>query len=390
MIKKVAVLGAGNAGCTFSGHLGMKGFKVRLFEYPRYKANIEGIIEKGGVEVTGAVQGFGKMELASTSMDEVVSEADLILVPVPAFAHEVIMSDLSQYLEDGQIIVFLPGNYCSIRFHNLLRERGIKKNILIAETNSMLYACRSIGPAKVHIRSIKNQLPLAALPAIHTGQVVNALNQCINNFVPGSNVLEISLGNLNCVVHSPTAILNAGRIENVKEGFDFYCEGMTESVTRVIEAVDHERLLVGSKLSLKLSSLKKTFIEYYNLRGKDLHELLTTSPIHANAGSPESLKDRYLSEDVPFGLVPISSLGKYLGCPTPNTDALIQLASTLNQTDYLAEGITMEKLQLTDLSLAEMKGFIEQGLDQKTAASDLKHNSGVDRMTGGDNIVSIS
>ncbi|MBA1336223.1 MAG: hypothetical protein HPY66_2468 [Firmicutes bacterium] len=361
MIKKVAVLGAGNAGTTFSGHLAIKGFEVRLYEAPQFKQNLKAIIEKGGVEVTGVVEGFGRVEKATTDMKEAVSGADLILMAVPAFAHEFMMNEYLPHAEEGQIVVFLPGNYGDIRFYNLLKEKGMEDKVDVASTASMIYACRRIEANKVKIMAIKYQMPVAVLPSRKTEKVVKALKELFEEFVPAKNVLEVSLNNLNCVLHTPTSILNAGRIENTKGNFDFYWEGMTESVCRVLEAVDNERLCIGEKLGINLVSTKRMLYDFYGLKGKDLHEIVTTSEVHGGSGSPGHLKHRYVVEDTLFGLVPISSLGKYLGCDTPNTDAVIRLASTLNNADYWKEGITVEKLGFEKMNKKEIVEFLERG-----------------------------
>jgi len=50
------------------------------------------------------------------------------------------------------------------------------------------------------------------------------------------------------------------------------------------------------------------------------------------------LKMRYLTEDVPYGLVPVSSISKMLNVPSPTVDAIIRLVSIINQTDYEMKG----------------------------------------------------
>jgi opine dehydrogenase len=47
---------------------------------------------------------------------------------------------------------------------------------------------------------------------------------------------------------------------------------------------------------------------------------------------PESLKDRFVTEDVPYGMVLLSTLGDLLGISTPIHDKVIQLASFINCT----------------------------------------------------------
>ena len=74
MIRKVAVLGAGNGGHAFCAHLVMDGFEVRLFEARQFKRNIEPIEARGGIEAFGDRCGFAKIDIVSTKMEEVLAQ----------------------------------------------------------------------------------------------------------------------------------------------------------------------------------------------------------------------------------------------------------------------------------------------------------------------------
>lgn len=59
----IAVLGAGNAGCSLAGNMTLEGFDVSLAELPAFKKNIEAPLKRGGVEVAGELNtGFAKIE----------------------------------------------------------------------------------------------------------------------------------------------------------------------------------------------------------------------------------------------------------------------------------------------------------------------------------------
>jgi len=165
-------------------------------------------------------------------------------------------------------------------------------------------------------------------------------------------------------VHCATSVLNAGRIENTKGDFMFYWEGMTESVCRVLEEVDRERVAVAEKLGIKLMSNLDFLRKVYPLenKGVDLRDFLTHSSVHGGHGGPDAPKDlhyRYISEDVPNGLVPTSEYGKLTSVPTPAIDSIILLASILNSTDYRKEGRTLDKMGLSEKSCSEILEFIE-------------------------------
>jgi opine dehydrogenase len=76
---------------------------------------------------------------------------------------------------------------------------------------------------------------------------------------------------------------------------------------------------------------------------------------------PGHLKDRYVTEDVPYGMVLLSTLGDLLGVPTPTHDAVIQLASIINRTDYWKTGRGIKQLGLYNLDKKGLKRFLLEG-----------------------------
>jgi len=364
MMKKIAILGAGNGGFAFSGHLALKGFEVRLYEDPKFEKNIEKVKEKGGIEVVGAVKGFGKTALVSTDIEPVLAGAEVVMIVVPAFAQMTIFKTALPYLEDGQIVVFWPGNYSSIVAKKIMKEKGIYKKVLLVDTTSLIYATRKIGANKVDIFVEKADLPVACLPATDTLSVIEVLKEIVPQISPAKNVLEVGLSNGNFVMHCGTTILNAGWIDYTKGDFEFYRHGMTESVCRVLEKVDEERIAVGKALGLELeSSLEQVKKWYPSETGTTIYEYFHHSRLHGGHGpnAPKSIKERYLTEDVPFGLVVVSSFGKFLNVPTPTIDSLIWLASILNKEDYYKSGRNLDCLGFSGMHKEDIISYVNIG-----------------------------
>ena len=71
---------------------------------------------------------------------------------------------------------------------------------------------------------------------------------------------------------------------------------------------------------------------------------------------------RYITEDIPYGLVPLAYLGDLAGVPTPIMDAMIDLASTVNHVNYRKEGMTLEKLGLGGRKVEEIQSMIDKDL----------------------------
>ena len=77
--------------------------------------------------------------------------------------------------------------------------------------------------------------------------------------------------------------------------------------------------------------------------------------------APASLDYRFLNEDVPYGLVLLSELGRLAGIATPTMDHLIQLACVATGKDYRAQGLTLERLGLGGRDLESALALLDHG-----------------------------
>ncbi|MFA6949510.1 MAG: NAD/NADP octopine/nopaline dehydrogenase family protein [Lentimicrobiaceae bacterium] len=349
----IAVLGAGHGGLAMAGHLALMGYEVRLFN--RSEERLWGVKSSGGIELTGEKAGFGAIQTATTSMKEALADAQLIMVVVPALAHRWIAEQTAPYLRDGQIIVLHPGRTLgALEFKQVLNEMKVTADVIISEAQTFIYASRATGPAQVRIFSIKNSIPVASIRAHLIPIVIKQLRALYPQFVPGDNVFKTSFDNIGSIFHPALCILNAGWIEDDAE-FQFYHQGATSSIAQVLESADKERIAVAEALGIRAISALQWFYMAYSTTGATLFEAMRKNPGYKGIMAPHTLKMRYLEEDVPFSLVPISSVGKMFKVPTPTINSLINLASILNNENYLKNGRTSERLGINKMSLRELR-----------------------------------
>lgn len=57
-----------------------------------------------------------------------------------------------------------------------------------------------------------------------------------------------------------------------------------------------------------------------------------------------------------------ASLGDLLGVATPTARAIIHICSVVHNTDYWAQGRTVEKLGLANMSISELRRYLETGV----------------------------
>jgi len=337
-----------------AGHLGLMGFDVRLFN--RTLARLEAVQVRGGVELGGdELSGFGPVTAVSDQVGDLLEDVDVIMVVVPANAHEFIARQCAPHLRDGQTIVINPGRtFGALAFGQELRSQGCTADVTLAETQTFLYASRVIGPGQARIFRIKNSIPLATVRAHRIPRCLDLVRRAFPQFVPGDNIFKTSFNNIGSVFHPALMLLNAGWVEDPAD-FEFYYQGTTPSVATVLEELDAERVAVAAALGIQAFSAREWLYLAYDAVGRNLHQA-----IHANLGyhgilAPHRMEMRYLTEDVPFSLVPMSSIGRQFGVSTPIMDAFITLASSMHGRDYRAEGRTVESLGIAGLSLKQLR-----------------------------------
>jgi len=359
-----AVIGAGHGGKAMAAHLALMGFSVSL--YNRTYARIEIIKKRGGIELLdggeGGPHGFGKLVRITSDMEEAIKDVAVLMVVLPSSAHADIAHAMAPYLQDGQIIVLHPGRTCgALEFSKVLRDMQCSADVTIAEAETFIYASRSDGPAQARIFRIKEAVPLAALPALRTGKVLDAIHPAYPQFIDGIDVLHTGLNNMGAIFHPALTLLNAGWIEATHGDYQFYIDGVTPSVARMLEVLDRERVTVASSLGIRARTALEWLKLAYDTDGEDLHGAIHNQEGYYGIKAPLSLNHRYLFEDVPMSLVPIASLGTRYGVSVRGMESMIRIASIIHRTDYWRRGRTVEKLGLAQWSVSELTRFVKEG-----------------------------
>jgi opine dehydrogenase len=78
-------------------------------------------------------------------------------------------------------------------------------------------------------------------------------------------------------------------------------------------------------------------------------------------GTPKSLDHKFITEDVPTGLIPMSEIGSATQVKTPAIDALIETVRNMTGKDFAAEARTLKRLGLSGLDAHQIRRVIEKG-----------------------------
>jgi len=357
---KICVIGAGNGGQALAGYLALKGYDVSL--YNRSEKRIAPILKTRKIKLEGEVNATTQISFATTDISEAIKGRKLLMVVVPANAHREVAEKLASLLEDGQIIVLNPGRTAgALEFANVLKEKGVQKDVVIAEAQTFVFASRMSNPGVVRIFRIKNAVPVAALPAARNKDLEETLLKVMPEFELAPNTLYTSFNNIGAVFHPATIVLNAGWVETTFGKFEFYFEGISPSVAKVLEAIDKERCAVARKFGIEPMTAVQWLSYAYDVKGKDLYDAIHNNEGYRGIQAPTSLENRYILEDVPTSLVPISAFGKLVKVKTPTIDAIVKLASIMMGVDFFKEGRNFERLHLKGKTLEEVKRIMEEG-----------------------------
>lgn len=347
------VLGAGHGGMAMAAHLAILGFNVNIFN--RTESRIVPVQQREGILLSGEIEGFGRIRKATSDIAEALVDTDVLMVVVPASGHRYMAEVCAPHLRDGQVVILNPGRtFGALEFKQVIKRMGCTADVVVGETQTLIYASRSLGPGEAKIFRIKHSVPLATIPAYRIPDVLKVVRQAIPQFTPGTNIFKTSFDNIGAIFHPAITILNSPWIEE-RVDFDFYIQGISASVCRIMERMDQERVAVAAGVGINALSAREWLYRAYHATGKNLYDAMMDNPGYRDISAPKTLHVRYITEDVPMSLVPIASLGRMLGIATPTIDAFIHLSSTIHECDYMAEGRTVESLGIAGMSVKDLR-----------------------------------
>ena len=315
-----------------AAHLALNGVEVRLWN--RSEANIRDVIRTGIIHCSGIVSGDAAISRVSTDMAEVVG--DFVMVTTPSTAHKDIAWRLAPFVHKNMIVILNPGRtFGAIEFAEELKKNGVSEIPHIAETQTIVYTCRRSGSNSSTIFALKNDVKIAAIRGADMEYILSSLPDCLKPyFAPVESVALTSLSNVGMILHCAPVMMNIGWIESDKVDFKYYYDGISKSVARLLEKMDAERQTVARAGGYPVESVTEWLKRTYSIEGGTLFECIRNNGAYREIDAPPTLNTRYIFEDVPNGLVPVEAMGREFGVPTPNISTIIDLASSVMNTDY--------------------------------------------------------
>jgi len=397
-LRKITVCGGGNGAQTLvpiaAQNLGCPVDVYAPFadEAERLRA---GIAAHGGLEVTGMVQAKARPRRVSADPAEVIPGSNVVVLVLPAFAHEGTLRQIAPFLDEGAWVGAMPArggfDYCAA---HVLAEHG-RDDVGIFGLQTLPWACRIreygqvvrvLGVKKVvdaatrpagvsssafrvsssfssKLRTRNSKLPMregeqAAPFPNKFGTPVRSLLERMLGLPIGTaaNMLALTLANTGQLIHP-------GIMYSLFAGWDgrpfhaddvpLFYHSLSEEGAQTLVGLSDDVQAIRARLEpgLDLSAvrpLKAWLLRSYGDAIADpssLRSAFVTNRAYAGLKAPvrevspgQFVPDfgaRYLAEDVPFGLAVSRAIAELAGVETPTMDEVVAWAGAQLGKDYL-------------------------------------------------------
>lgn len=359
---KITIAGIGNAGTTVAADLTLKGHEVTLLKTSNSMHNdhFKHLLETKKVVINeNGLQQIVSIHNVTDNFEAAFKDVELIIIYIQTNYHKQLIEKIIPYLNGGESILIEPGYLSTAFFIPYCKE----KNLTIIEAESSPIDCRIINPGEVDVlfRNVRN--PIGIYPSNKEIETMNMLSSLNYNFIKTNSVIEAALHNPNLIVHTIGAIMSIPRIEYTSGEYWMYKEVFTPSVWNIVEMLDSEKMDILSSLGYeRISYVEACKFRNSEDRNKDALTVFFDYAQNSSPKGPSKVNSRYITEDVPEGLVLMESLGKILGVNTPTCSALIDIASAALKIPFRDIGRTVDKLNYDNIiKILNDKGGLEHG-----------------------------
>lgn len=353
---RVGVVGTGSIGLGCAALLDANGHQPMLWA-PRGRGSAAGA--RRTIQAVGLFEHRCEVPVAADVSE--FTAMDVIIICVLGNGHRAVFEALAPVLRTGQtVIISSHASLGALYLSRLIAERGLDVPVVAWATTL------TGGPAidgQPHIRLLRGELDVATLPASkleHGLAMSRALFKA--TFTPSNTMLAIALSNLNPPVHMANAMLNFTRIEKAEVWANYGC--ITEGVGSLIEALDVERLAIAAAFGERVRSAREHYLKSFpGLVPGRVAEMSAQVDERrkGTAPGPTNANTRYITEDLPFGIYPVSALGRLAGVDVGLHEAGLRLMGAVYGRDFTAENDLLPRVGLDRMDLPLLNAIVREG-----------------------------
>ncbi|HAJ33910.1 MAG TPA: hypothetical protein DCK79_11275 [Candidatus Atribacteria bacterium] len=325
---------------------------------------------------------YGRPDRVSKFAKDACKEADLILMPLPAFAHEPTLLQIAPFLKEEAIIGAIPARsgfeYAALK---ILKDNK-KEKVKIFGMQTLPWACRIKEYAsKVDILGKKRSVGMAAFPHKITSELAPFLSRILDlKIEPLPNMLTLTLANVGQIIHPGIMYgLFKGKegLKYRKEKIPLFYQGVTKEISETLRMMSDEILVLTKEIknidkSVNLNhvlGLKDWLIYSYKESIADkstLQNCFVTNSAYKGLCAPmkkvnddyflPDFQARYLTEDVPYGLIVTKAIAQLAKVDMPVIDEVILTISQWIGKEYIRGGY-LEGKDIKDTRIPQNYGI---------------------------------
>jgi opine dehydrogenase len=289
---------------------------------------------------------------------------DVLLIAVPGYGHKAVMDALAPHVQPHhQIIVSSHASMGAVYLMQALAARGV--TVPVTAWGTTICTGRRQSGTEVRVNTVRSRVDLCTVPEDRSAEALAMCRRLFGDrFEPRAGLLAIALSNLNPQNHMGIALGNITRMERGETWSQG--QNVTPTVGRLLEQLDLERLAIADALGLKVKTIFEHFHLSFHVPVASISEMNQQMHAQGNGGTgPATADSRYVTEDVPYGLVATAALGRLTGRPAALHEAGIRIFSAMYGRDFAAENdllraLDLDRHDLDDLKRAAKTGLLEQ------------------------------
>lgn len=341
---KISVIGAGNVGIATAADLSINGHDVTLIKSSLIKSDAFDLLLRNKNRVYLKDQNTYTEAIISDVTTDLskVAESDVIFVSIQSNYHKDLYSSLSPYLRKEQVLLCVCSYMSSFYLYNLMGNTMSDRFPMVAETTGPHIEGRvelndKKGEVVFRVGCRLSNIPLSVFDKRTERKCMEVLGQLNDGFNACYSIVESALLNPNLVLHTVGSIMSIPRIEYSKGDFCMYREAYArgnDATLSIMLSLDKEKQNV-------LQAFGGRPIDIFNaggFLGDPLESFFSYSGSNDRAISPTSVRSRYITEDVPQGLVLLESMADMAGVSVPITKSLINIAEAALKADFRQNG----------------------------------------------------
>lgn len=361
---QITICGGGNAAHTLAGLTSAHTeTKVNVFVPFENEERLwqAGISKNGGITVRFPDRTTtGKPNKVSANPAEVLPGSDLVLLALPAFAHETIFEQIAPYLDLGAWVGAMPARGGLDWAATRVLRKGFQKYTLFG-LQTLPWACRieEFGH-EVKVMGTKAQVELAARPVEKTREVAEILEKLLGlSLLPVDCFLCLTLANTGQILHPGLmyGLFKDWQGELYQEGPLFY-QGVTPDSAKVLQQLSDEIQALRKRLEDCYPCVDFSYVRpldewlrrSYSTDIDDpstLETALATNRSYAGLKAPmkpvkgglvPDFGSRYLVEDVPYGLIVTRGIADLAGVNTPMMGEVIRWSQEQMGMEFIVDG----------------------------------------------------